>query len=1117
MKWLKNSSKYAKKATCFLLTLLIIALNIPMSVLALENPKFYSSRTETSEEALFECNSVAGWVGYRTADHWTYDDNNNEVVAYCLQHKYLPPTGSEEFRIVNGSDYYDAETLTGLNIIASYGYPNETGGFTEHEARYATCSAIRWWIAEQEDAGKFNDPDAHYNYDNLKNGNVRPKSGYENLFNWAKSLVEKARTQVEMQHTVNLSPSALELTDDGKGNYTGSITVSLTNCNGGYKVPDSVIKTIQDMNGTITGVTGNSGEKITVSIPKEGNANKDIRLSVIGLDSRIPGNFIFSEPDRNKYPQTGGSGDSMQRMFAIFETRDNAADASALLSTPKNSIASIIKIDSETHSASQGDAVLTGALFKIVAAEDIAGTAIKSGDTVIENLSSGKTVELFPGKYFIYETKAPEGYILTSQPKQITIPEADKEYTFEFENTVIKRKIAIVKFLGENIENASDNNVPQIPEANAEFQVILKSTNMVVDTIITDEQGYGVSKDLPYGTYTVHQTKGKEGYTFMDDVDIVINENLPEKPYLIIADNFAERMLLRIIKTDAETGKTVAVAGATFRIKDANGNYVSQTIRYPQTQTISEWVTDESGTVQLPNTLPYGKYTITEITAPQGYAINNNEISFTISKSNASTQDPLYVEVKVSDMPIKGQIQIEKTGPQFVGTEDVIINGYTVTKPIFEEKNLSGAEFKIIAKEDIIINGELKAAAGETVDTVITSKNGAKTKELYLGTYLIVETKAPNGYIINNEPIEVTLQSKGQEFPVVEVTKSIENEYQGAEIYLTKEAEILEYKITETTIKTVPGEGFIFGLYTAEDIILGNAEIHENALVDIGTTNAEGKLVFSGTYPHGHYYIQEIYTNTDYKENTTKYPIELLYNSKVEKIKIEINKPIVNEIETTLVKLSKYDITGQTPIPSAIIEVFNEDGILIYREKTDECGKTPDLIVQKGQKYTFKEIYAPEGYALNVSTMAFEVTEDGEIIGETSIKDEINYYEILKTDETGKPLKGCEFGLFDENNNLIMTAISDENGIARFEKMPYGKLTIKEIKATEGYQISDRIITIEVTGTWINKTIPDKFENIPVITTDAANVTIWLIPISLIAFSFGLYVYRKIKNNKRKE
>ncbi len=1074
-------------SACFVAAILSAIL---FSVFAANNKHFYSSRTESSEEALFECNSSAGWVGYKTADHWTLDENGAEIVAYCIQHKYDPPTGSEDYRIVNGADYYSADTLTGLQIISSYGYPNSTGGFTEHEARYATCSAIRWWLAEQEDSGKVKDPDAFYNYDNLKNGNIRPKKGNEALFNWAVSLLKKARAQVEMEHSITLTPKSIELKDDGKGNYTGTLTVSLINCNGGYKVPDSSVKKIEKMGGTISGVTGNNNGKINISVPKNGNANRDIKLTVIGIDNRVPGNFIFAEPDRNKYPQTGEGKSSRQRMYAVFQTRADAADTSLQLTTPKTSIVSIVKVDEETGRTPQGDAVLTGAEFRIVAAENIAGTNYKAGDTVIE-LIAGKKVELFPGKYKIIESKVPIGYSLNTQPKEITIAEAGKEYSFEFADKVIKRPIAVVKFLGENISKPSTDNTPQISEANAEFQLILKSTGKIMDVIKTDDRGYSESKPLPYGVYTIHQTKGAEGHAFLQDTDVIIHENMPDTPYLIIADNYTERMPLRIIKVDAETGKRIAIAGAKFKIKDSKGNYISQTVYYPQTQTINEWITDSSGTVQLPNTLPYGIYSIVELEAPEGYSLNNKEISFKVSKTNASKEDPLFVEVNFSDTPIKGIIQINKIGNQFVGVKEIECEYGKLYLPEFELRGLEGAVFDVIAAEDIIVNGDVKVAAGEVVDTVTTTSDKTSTKELYLGKYKIVEKQAPEGYVLSTDEIFVELQSEGQKIPVVKTTVEISNKYQTAKLEFYKDAEIIESNpydnsIIKTDIKIVPGEGFIFGLYADEDLQAVNKQtvIKRGSLIDTAKTDEYGKLIFEGTYPHGKYYIKEIYANSDYKENLTEYPVDLSYNNNTEQIFISLNnKPILNEIKKIPMTITKYDITGEKTISGTTIEVFDENGKVIYRDITKEDGTISDILVKEGQKYTFREVLSAEGYALNTAIMTFEVTEDGKIIGDNSIKDDYSRYELLKTDEMGNPLAGCEFGLFDINNNLIMTAVSDTNGIVRFEKIPFGEFIIKETKTIENYQLSDRVIKIKVDGNWINDTEPTIFKNIPVIKT----------------------------------
>lgn len=1110
-----------KKIMVVLLIALLLLSAVPMSAMAQENPKFYSSRTETSAEALFECNSYAGWTGYRTADHWTYDATGNKVTAYCIQHKYDPPVGIEEYRVVNGADYYDATTLKGLQIIASYGYPNGTGGFPSDQAEYATCCAIRWWLAEQRDNGAYSEPDAFYNYDNLNNGGVRPKAGYESLFNWAVDLLNMARAQVDMPHTVTLNPSSLELHDDQNGNYTGSVTVSLTNCNGGYKVPDSIVQTIQGMGGTINGATGNNGGQITVTIPKEGNANKTIQLLVIGLDNRLPVNFVFAEPDRNLYPETGGTGGSRQRMFAVFSTFDSADDATAQLTTPKNSIAKISKVDIETGKTAQGDATLSGAEFKITAAENIAGTSIRKGDVITSGLRTGQEIELFPGQYYIYETKAPTGYLLQTQPKLVNVAEAGKEYTFTFEDAIIKRPISIVKFLGDGL---SDNK-PQTPEEGAEFEIILKSSGRVVEKLVTNEYGYAESEPLPYGTYIIHQTKGKEGHVLMQDTEVAINENLPDTPYQLIVDNYIERMPLRIVKVDAETGKKIAIPGAKFRILDAQGNYVSQTIYYPQTQVITDWVTDESGTVQLPSTLPYGDYTLVELESPTGYVLDSTPIPFKISYSSASTNDPQYVEVVAENAPIKGQIKIYKTGDQFTSVQETETEYGKVRTPVFETGGLPNVVFDIIAAEDIIVNQDIKAYKGDIVDTVTTDEKGvAISKELYLGNYQIVEKSAPSGYLMSEDPVNVVLESQGQDIPLVEAKVEIGNEYQKASIHLEKIAEsivsIEEDDAIHTTIETIPGSGFVFGLFTAEDILTvdGQQGIMLGDLVSVGITDETGTLTFEGTFPHGQYVIREIYVNTDYENNQAEYPVDLSFDKNADCIEISLTEePILNEIIKIPMTITKYDITGETTIPGTTIEVYDEEGNVIYRDVTGKDGTISDILVQKGHKYTFKEVLSAEGYALNTAIFEFEVSEDGEIIGDDSIRDEYSRFELLKKDNAGNPLPNCKFGLYDLNDQLIMTAESDENGIVRFEPLPFGQFYIKEIEPAEGYQLSDKVITITVDGKWINSSEPTDFENIPIIKTAATDyafpliitISAVIVFFALIAIYFILYYIRR--------
>ena len=230
---------------------------------------------------------------------------------------------------------------------------------------------------------------------------------------------------------------------------------------------------------------------------------------------------------------------------------------------------------------------------------------------------------------------------------------------------------------------------------------------------------------------------------------------------------------MKIVKKDAESGKTVALADATFKIKDADGNYVTQKLGMIKVDT---FVTNADGIVMTPLKLDAGDYTLEEITAPNGYVLNKEEIPFTITTSNIAETDedgdPITV-VECNDQAVKGTISIEKKGEVLTGAKENENGGIDF---VYETRNIEGAVVEIRAKEDILdpADGTVLYEAGTLMDTVTTSKEGPVTsKELPLGTYTVTEVKAPYGFVLNSTPQDVTLAYADQNTPLVTQSKTI--------------------------------------------------------------------------------------------------------------------------------------------------------------------------------------------------------------------------------------------------------------------------------------------------------------------------------------------------------
>ena len=454
-------------------------------------------------------------------------------------------------------------------------------------------------------------------------------------------------------------------------------------------------------------------------------------------------------------------------------------------------------------------------------------------------------------------------------------------------------------------------------------------------------------------------------------------------------------------------------------------------------------------------------------------------VCFAIPAAMADSSN--VVTLNVTNTPIKGDVSLEKTGLQlthFVDEQDSF--GNIIMKPVYENGYLASAVFEIHAAEDIVgKEGTVFYKKDALVEKLTTSGTGAvKSSKLPLGKYYLVEVSAPNGYVFSTARDAFTLAASDHKTAVVEVKKAETNDYLPIRVTLTKQKENikvtqLDNGMVHQTVEIVAGEGFVFGLYNTDVITYnGNQKLPANTLMATGSTNKSGKLTFSGYYPHGNYYIQEISVPAGWKLSTQKYPVVLTSANKASgenTIVVELAQPILNELIYTPVTLTKKDITGAETLPGALIEVQDSNGKVIYREYTDKNGQIPNIPVVPGT-YTFRETYAPEGYALNTAVMTFNVTADGKVTGDTEIRDEINHVYLKKVRENGDGLMGAVFGLFDAKGTKVQEATSDKDGMVTFSKIGYGSYTIKELTAPYGFHPSQDEWKITIDGTYLNPT-----------------------------------------------
>ena len=635
---------------------------------------------------------------------------------------------------------------------------------------------------------------------------------------------------------------------------------------------------------------------------------------------------------------------------------------------------------------------------------------------------------------------------------------------------VVKGNIAIIKH--------SDDGSTQIetPEVGAEFEVYLKSSGSYANAVETerdyltcDENGFAQTKDMPYGIYTVHQTKGWEGTEFIADFNVNISKNGQTYRYLI--NNAKFESYIKIVKVDSETGKTIPYEGAGFEIYDSNGQKISMTFAYPTPTTIDTFYTNSEGYLITPEVLPYDEYSLVEVQAPYGYALDKTPVAFSVSSENAEEENSLtIVKVEKQNTAQKGKISVHKTGDIFTSVTtassayknengEMIVNPTTYT-PVFADGDLSGTVFQVIAVEDIVtLDGTVRANVGDVVAEITTDENGyAETEPLYLGKYEVREIKAPYGYVLNNEPKDVELTYAGQEFEVRDtVNTAFENEYQGVRISLSKVMENDELfgiygKDCYTSVR--------FGLFASENITAADGTvIPADGLLSEVSLDENMTAKFDVQIPFGRYYVQEIATDEHYILNGEKYLVNFEYmGHDIRTVDIDCGQ-FVNLLKRGRIEGHKVDDKSE-PLENAVFGLFRTDctefvsANALMTAVSDENGYFEFDEIPYGE-YIVREIEAPTGYILSGESYPVTVCEDGETITIRTVNKPITV-EVSKVDVYGEELIGADMQLENADGEIIDEWISDGTNHIVTE-LPAGDYTLKEIAAPDGYVIATDI------------------------------------------------------------
>ena len=590
---------------------------------------------------------------------------------------------------------------------------------------------------------------------------------------------------------------------------------------------------------------------------------------------------------------------------------------------------------------------------------------------------------------------------------------------------------------------------------------------------------------------------------------------------------------LRITKVDEETGKPVLLPDTAFQIYwldeqghyryDSNGNpklvTMTDTVNGHLTKDVDTFYTNSEGNLTLPEKLPLGKYRIVEVTGPNGFynewkdtagyengiladdadgswdaQLNDVVMATSIAKYDGAASSQSFEVVRRKDA--NADFIEQQTLKFYNDREKAKVGVYKVDRET--GKYLAGAVFNLYTADDIYsVDGKLLFAAGELVAT--SPETGAdgytyfdcdipirgeyygssirKDATTNSGNYIVKELRAPLGYYVNEEPMEVTFTYDGQAIMVLDNTCA----NKPTEMWVSKRDLTNDEELPGATLAIKDTDGNTVTTWVSTDEPLRVTGLHFGESYTLTEIRAADGYALADNITFC--LIQKSDEDGNHLEECEVYYLttkNILF-WKWDDWKLLDDATVIMQDDITKVQISKKDLTTNEELPGAELIITDEKGSEIDRWISTDAPHYMEKL--PAGKYTLTEVTAPDGYAI-AERMEFEVLPNGEV-QTFEMFDDIIKVKISKVDiTTNEELPGAELVIKDKDGTEIDRWIST-NGPHYVEKMPAGDYTLTEITAPNGYKVAESIdFTVLPTGEMQTVVMKDAREDTPTPTPD---------------------------------